>query len=270
MNKKMIIIVLSVLIGISALAAGAYWFLTGSNDQLAEDEAPTKRRIEEPENVIPVSQRPVISVRPEADGRHVIISIEAVKKPATEAEYILEYQTGTLVQAQQGLISIPSAPVTERILMGSCSAGGACTYHEDIQGGPLRTRFDGGGGEAYALQSDWRYFDNADQESAFSSRDVLFQIESDDLASQRYLIIFNGSGYPAGLEEYGEVVSDPYHLNVSGTLSGEGTLTMRAREEGNLKIMGWDGSDWAEFEGEVDGRMITAEVPLLPFYIVVR
>lgn len=269
MNKKMSLIIGSIIIGIAVLAGGAYWLLAGSTDTTIEDAGPEKRRIQEPENVIPVSERPVISVRPEADGRHVVISIDEVKKDATEAEYILEYQTGTLVQAQQGLINIPNTPVSERILLGSCSAGGACTYHEDVQGGPLRTRFDGGA-EAYALSSDWRYFDNADRETAFSSRDVLFQVESDDLATQRYLIIFNGSGYPAGLEEFGEIVSDPYHLSVSGTLSGEGMLAMRAREEGDLKIMGWDGSEWMEFEGEIDGRGVTAEVELLPLYIVVK
>lgn len=267
-KQKLLLIIGVVVLLLGAIGGGAYWFLAGSSEAI-EDEGPVKRRIVEPENVIPINERPVISITPEADGRHVIVAIESINKSAAEAEYILEYQTGTLVQAQQGLINIDSTPVSERILMGSCSAGGACTYHEDVQGGSLRTRFDGGG-EAYALKSDWRYFDNTARETAFSSRDVLFQIESEDLATQRYLIIFNGSGYPEGLEEFGEIVSDPYHLNVSGNLSGEGTLTMRAQEEGELKIMGWDGSEWIELGGEVDGRMVTAEAALLPIYVVVK
>jgi len=53
-------------------------------------------------------------------------------------------------------------------------------------------------------------------------------------------------------------------------LSGKVELTMRANEEGELKIAAWDGSKWVTYEGKVDGKMITATVDLVEVYVVVR
>lgn len=269
MKQKKIIIGSVVGVLILVLAGVSFWQYSKSQVVAEDESAPTKRRIVEPENIIPVNERPVIAVKPEADGRNVTITVSEVKKAATEAEYMLEYQTGTLVQAQQGLINLDTIPVNEKILLGSCSAGGACTYHTEVRGGSLRTRF-ADGNEAYALKSDWKYIENKDGESAFSSRDAFFQIDSPDLADQPYLIIFNGSGYPTGLESFGVPVSDPYHLAVSGRLEGEGTITLRAREEGSTKLLGWDGSEWIELEATAEGKSLTAEGPLLPLYIAVQ
>lgn len=264
MNKKMIVIGAAVLIVLGLLGTGLY-YVFGNQPAPQEEETKNKKRVVEPENVIPVAERPVIYLVPKADGHNIDIVIDSVKKAATDAEYTLEYQTGTLVQAQENIISLTSLPATETVFLGTCSAGGKCTYHEDIPGGSLRTRF--AGAETYVLKSDWKYIDNEAKENAFSSKDAFFQITSDDLANQRYLIIFNGPGYPEGLE--GTVASDPYTVQGSSKLSGTGELTLRATQEGNLVIMGWDGTTWKEFSGTVDGKSITAEVDLLPLYIVV-
>jgi len=268
-NKKMLYLGIGALLIVVAVAGGIVWFFSSNSKATDDDTGPQKRRIVEPENVIPVSERPVLSIKPEADGRNVTITVSEVKKAATETEYLLEYQTGTLVQAQQGMIQLASLPVSEKILLGSCSAGGACTYHTDIKGGSLKTRF-AGDSEAYALKSDWKYIENTDKDSSFSSRDAFFQIEAEELATARYLIIFNGSGYPEGLTEFGEPVSDPYQLETSTAVSGEATLTLRAKEEGELKVLSWDGKTWTEHEGSVEGKMITATVPLAQLYIAVK
>ena len=196
---------------------------------------------------------------------HIEFAIEEVKKEAERAEYTLEYQTGTLVQAEQDILMLNSLPTSKEIFLGSCSAGGACTYHEDVKGGSLLTTFLGD--EPYALKSDWKYIDNTAKETEFSSKDVMFQISSDDLASSRYLIIFNNSGFPA--DAPGTVVSNPYSLSSSSTLSGTAELSIRAQQEGSLTIAGWDGDAWQTFETTTDGKMATAEVELLPLYVVV-
>lgn len=264
MNKKMLGIGAAVLIVLVLLGGGLY-YVFGSKPTVAEDTSKNKKRVSEPENILPVAERPVIYLAPQADGRNIDIIIQEVKKAATDAEYTLEYQTGTLVQAQENVISLASLPITETVFLGTCSAGGKCSYHEDIPGGSLRTRF--AGDQSYVLKSDWKYIDNKAEESAFSSKDAFFQIESTDLADQRYLIIFNGPGYPAGLE--GTPASDPYVLQGSNSLSGKANLTLRASQEGALSIMGWDGEEWKEFTGTVDGKSVTAEVDVMPLYIAV-
>jgi hypothetical protein len=264
-QKQMMIggaIVLALVAGGGALA---YAKMSGKNTQTAEQK-PTKKKIADPVNVLAADQRPYLQIVPVADGRNLELIVKSIKKPAAEAEYELEYQAGSLLQGAFGAIQLSSMPAQAKILLGSCSAGGACTYHTDIKGGTLLTRFRGD--ESYALKSDWRYFDNQAKDSQISSKDAKFQLASPELKTQRYMIVFNTAGYPEGLT--GTPVSDPYSLAVSSTLKGSGDLSIRANEEGTLSIMGWDGKAWKAFETKVDGKTATAKVDLMELYIVVK
>lgn len=260
----MIGVAIALLILISGGAFAAYRFTKGSSAS-APVETPAKKRIVEPVNVIPVEERPVVYVVPEADGRNLTLRVETVKKAATTAEYELEYQSGELLQGVNGSLELASLPAKTTQLMGSCSAGGKCSYHENVAGGSLLLRFIGA--ENYSLKQDWKYIDNKAKETAMSSKDAKFQIESPELAKARFVVIYHSPGYPD--EAPGKVVSDPYTLQASSALKGKATLTMRAMEEGNLVIAGYDGTTWKEFKGSVDGKMVTTEVELLPLYVVV-
>lgn len=264
MKKKLPLILLVI-----ALVAGGVFAYTrfGPNSDKNASDKTQKRRISLPTNLIPLEERPYLKILPLADGRNVVIVVERVVKAATEVEYELEYQAGSLLQGAFGAMDLGTLPVEAKILFGSCSAGGACTYHEDVKGGSLVTTFIGGG-EDYALKSSWKYIDNQAGETAFSSKDAKFQLESSDLKRQRFLIIFNNAGYPAGLK--GNPISDPYSLSTSSAMSGSADLIMRANEEGELTIMGWDGKSWQEFKTTSDGKMATAKVELMELYIVVK
>jgi hypothetical protein len=264
MQKKYLIVAALVVLVIGSIIFAAIRWLGKSNTP-AED-GPVKKKIVQSVNIIPVAERPYIFLEPQADGRNIRLVAVELKKSAEVMEYELEYQAGSLLQGAFGALELNSFPANQKILFGSCSAGGACTYHEDVKGGTLLTRYDGP--DPYALKSDWKYIDNRTRETEISSKDALFQLSSPELAKHRYLVIFNAPGYPTGLE--GTPVSDPYSLQSSSRLTGSLELTMRAREEGELVIMGWDGSKWHEFTGEVDGRMITAEVEMMELYIVVQ
>lgn len=267
-SRKKLLIITAVVIGaLLLLTAGIIWFVKFGNGSAATapTPAPAKKRVVEPTNIIEVSQRPVVYLVPAADGRNLTLQIDSIKKSATSAEYELEYQAGELLQGVNGAIDLASLPAKTTQLMGSCSAGGKCSYHENVKGGSLLLRFLGE--ENYALKQDWKYIDNKAKETAFSSKDAKFQLESPDLKTVRYLIIYSSPGYPENPP--GTVVSDIYTLQTSSPLTGKGKLTLRAAEEGNLTIAGFDGAQWVEFAGTVDGKMVTAEVELLPLYVVV-
>lgn len=264
MPKKLIPIIGVVLVLLVAGGVFAFTQLRGEKGT-NQPEQTQKKRIAEPVNVIPIDQRPYLSINP-VDARNVSLAVISIKKPATMVEYELEYQAGTLLQGAFGELELGTLPAKKTIMFGSCSAGGACTYHEDVQGGSLLTRFSGT--ENYALKSDWRYFDNQAKETAIGSKDAKFQLESARLATHRYLIVFNNAGYPEGLE--GTPISDPYSLSSSVPLTGTGTLTIRANEEAGSKIMGWDGKAWKAFETTVAGKEMTAEVDLMELYIAVK
>lgn len=261
-SKKNLIILISVVL---VLTGGLFFWLRSRRQGEPEVQEGDRQqnRITEPVNVIPVSQRPYMLISPRANGRYIDIIVKSLVKPAQEMEYELEYQSGSLLQGSFGSVEIDDLPVEHEILLGSCSAGGSCTYHEDIKGGTLLMRFSGE--ENYVLKSDWRYIDNSTGEASIGSRDAKFQLESEDLAAVRYLIVFNSPGAPEGLEA--ELKSDIYAVAGSSNTEGTGDLTIRANEEAeNLTIYGYNGQEWQEFETEVEGKMARAEVELVEAY----
>jgi hypothetical protein len=209
-----------------------------------------------------------MQIKPVSGGRHIIIAVNNLKKPADQLEYELEYQSGEQIKGAFDQIDLSQVPVEHEKMLGTCSAGGACTYHEDVKGGSLLGRFSSAE-DKYVLKSDWRYLDNTNGETKISSRDAKFKLNSESLADQRYLIVYNSPGYPQGLDK--EPISDFYALSAPNELSGAGELTIRADEEAeNAVIAGYDGQDWVEFESEIDGKEVTAEVELMSLYLVTK
>ncbi|NCN06412.1 MAG: hypothetical protein GW946_01035 [Candidatus Pacebacteria bacterium] len=256
---------LALIIGliIVAIAGTLFWRLRPK----AEPEAVVaeKKRIVQPANIIPQEDRPYIAISPESDGKNITIAIDSIKKAATTVEYELEYQAGTLLQGAFGAIQLDTLPAREKILLGSCSAGGACTYHQDVRGGSLTTTF--AGQEDYSLKTEWKYFENKAKESSFSSRDGKFQIEAKSLAQARYLIISQASGIPKGYD--GKIISEPYSLQASSNLTGEGELSIRTNSEETASILGWNGTAWETYPTNQDGKTATATVPMVQLYVVI-
>lgn len=220
-----------------------------SKEETPVVEEPVKKKVAEPLNVIPVAERPVLYIVPRADGRNIELVLDQLNKPATEVEYEIEYQAGSLLQGVFGNLELPSFPSQKTLLMGSCSAGGACTYHTDVKGGTILTRFSGGESN-YALKQDWRYIDNTDKAETLASRDAKLAVTSDGLKSTRYVIITNSPGHPADLP--GELISDVYVLRSSTPIRGDLTVSIRANEEGGGKIVAWNGSKWLTLDTTPD------------------
>jgi hypothetical protein len=225
-----------------------------------------KKKITEAVNVIPVADRPYLQILPDASDKHIYIVANAIKKTATNMEYEIEYQTGSQLEGAFGTIELGSLPAKKDILLGSCSAGGACRYHTEVKGGTMLARMTGN--ENYAVKSDWKYIENPKKETSISSTDAFFQLESPELAKQPIMIIYNTPGFPGNP---GTVISDVYSLTAVNPLSGKGKLTMRAKEDAaGAKIMGWEGKSWKEFSSKVDGKNVTADVELMEAYVVAK
>jgi hypothetical protein len=261
-KQQLIAIVIAVL-----LLGGGSWWAFGRSSQ-AEPEAPqaTKKRIQSPVNVIDVAERPYLRLDPSSDGRYVTINVLEVKKAATQLDYEMEYQTGSMLQGFQGLLTLDKLPKSDRKLFGSQSAGGAITYHEDIKGGSLLAQF--GGSEDYAVKSAWRFFQNTAKDSKFTSQDTKFSISNDALASVRHLIVYNSPGYPAALK--GELLSDPYVVSADQSLqaiSSNFTVSFRS-SNAEAVIMGYDGAKWQELETSAADGLLTSTGPFMEVYLL--
>jgi len=271
MKKKKLLIIGGVVFILAIIVIVALLKKGSSTEEVVTQE-PEKRRLSEPVNVIPVMERAYVSILPIIDGKHLNISINHLNKEATSVEYELEYQSGTMLQGAMGEIDLTSFPATEEIFLGSCSAGGACTYHTDISGGNLLLTF--AGTENYALKTNWRYIDNSTRSTEVASWDAKFQLESQSLASIRYMIVFNSPGIPEGYEELTddfELVSDIYSFSTSSTVQGEGEVSIRLIEDvDSAKIVGYNGSEWVKFDTTIEDKVAKAKVELMELYTVIR
>lgn len=234
---------------------------------------PVKERpkIQETVNNVPVDKRPytVLSFSDSGKfpvGRELKLEISDGKKSEL-IEYELEYQAGTLVQAGVGSINPKGEklPLTRNILLGSCSAGGACSYNEDVKGGTLVLRFKGG--DTGNLKGEWNFYEPRNN-GKLGSRDAKFQLEASGLKNS-YALIAQTLGLPPKVS--GEVIAGPYHLEAAADKTGEMQLSMRLNEESPSAVLWmWNGRELQKIPAEISGKTLTSKVSSSGTYLVIK
>lgn len=248
------------------LGAGlAYFNLKAAPE--SEAEKPTTVKPVEKTNLIPVEERPYVSIVPNQNGRNLAITLHDVKKPADEAEVEMEYQTGDLLQGAMLPIDLADLPTSVDMLLGSCSAGGKCSYHENVTGGSILLRFLGD--EKYVLKNEWAFIENKSKQTTFVSRDAKFHLEGAGLARVPFGVILVSPGLPENVER--RTLSAPYAVGLDGQVTGSVTVAIRLSEEvPTATILGWNGQKWVELEATVTDKVATAEGPLYDAYLAVE
>lgn len=228
-------------------------------------------KIQETVNTVPVEKRPYSVLSFSDSGRFPVgreLKLEITDgKNATSIEYELEYQAGTLVQAGVGSINPKGEklPLTRNILLGSCSAGGACSYNEDVKGGTLILRFKGS--EIGNLKGEWNFY-GPRNDGKLASRDAKFQLEAPGLKNS-YVLISQTLGLPPKIS--GEVIAGPYHLEATSDKAGEMQLTMRLNEESSSAVLWmWNGKELQEIPAEISGKTLSAKVNSSGTYLVIK
>jgi len=267
--KKPLIIGVGFILVLAGLGFGGWKFFNRTQPVPPAPVAPVKKKITEPVNVIEVAARPYMLLSPDAGGHYLTINVLDLKKDATSMDFEIEYQSGSLLQGFYGNLAVDKLPAKDTKLFGSKSAGGSITYHEDIRGGNILSRFSGGA-ETYALKSEWKMISTKEAQGVYTSKDAKFELDTSDLKEHQYIIIFNSPGYPAGLS--GKVISEIYSLGAAAPMSGKAQIKIRAKEEGKAVIMSYDGQAWHEYPAQADSsdaKLFGAEVELAQLYVVV-
>ncbi len=235
-----------------------------------------KKKITEPLNVIEVSKRPYILLKPTSDNHNIIITIEEVKIPSNIMDFELIYQSGDVVQGFFDSISFDKTPAQKKFLLGSCSSGGKCTYHTNISTGTLTARFSGK--ETYALKQNFSYFDsdrlnNLKDKKIFSTKDMKFEIGSEDLAGNIPFIIYESPGYPKLPKQIKDdsIVSGIYTIGTVNPLQGKAKVYIKVNNNpSDVKIVGYDGSNWHYFDAKLENGVASADVDLMQTYFVIK
>ena len=255
----------------SLLVAGCWllvaFFLSGCLKKKVEKPA-ERPKVQETVNTAPLAERTYATLAFAAESRHPVgrelTLTVAEAKGASKIEYELEYQAGTLVQAGLGSITPADeeAPYKRDILLGSCSAGGACSYHQDVLGGTLLLRFkDSAVGN---LKGEWNFYEPGN-DGNFSSRDGKFQLEAAKLKNA-FVVISQTLGLPKSVD--GEVVAGPYYFETTATLMGEMPATIRLAKEGNATLWHWDGKTYREIPSSATEKTLTAKLKETGTYLV--
>lgn len=266
MKSKFTVIVLLVIASI--VLSGCSLF--GKKDN--QDPVKGKPVLEEI-NKIPIKDRPFISITPRSDGREVTLVVNQLEG-SKSVEYELEYQAGTLLQGAFGNIdfSQDDPPVSRKILLGSCSAGGKCSYHQDVNGGTILLRFKNS--KTTSLKGEWNFQVMKEQKGKFTSRDAkfTFEVPANSLSPQTIVIIAQTMGLPGPVD--GEVIGGPYQVKPAKGVSLRAkdiSLTMRTSEDAvNAKLLGWSEDGWVEYEAKPSGKMLEALVSGVTTFVAVR
>lgn len=232
----------------------------------AEKSRPT---INEPVNTVPLTERVYATLSIKRDGnrplgKELLLTI-AEAKGASSLEYDVEVQAGTTIQGGGGEIDLKKekAPFTKDIFLGTCSAGGACSYYKDVKGGTFVVRFKGS--SVGTLKGEWSYAEPGN-DGKFSSRDAKFQINAPKLKSS-FVLISQALGLPKPAA--GEVIAGPYHLDATAAVTGDMELSMRLIEETETATLWrWDGKTYQKISGAVSGKTLTAMIDEVGTYLV--
>lgn len=258
------------LVGIIVLVVvglvGFMWMRSRGNKPTEQVQQPKK--VQAPVNLIAIEDRPYVEIIPLADRNKLQMVIHERKKAAETVEVVLEYDRNKgVMDAVLKEFPLTSDLQKEEIFLGSKSAGGHITYHEDVIGGTYTLNFED---EDYALKESWRYSDAEKSYTEFSTSDGFFQVKLDKPYQTSKIVVMKSPGYPGELD--GDVIAGPYLFRGVGSLpEANVNLTFRASEESSTaKLLGWDGVEWQEIEAEVSGRSITANTTTYQSFVVLK
>lgn len=231
---------------------------------------PRARRADVNVNTEPLENRPFVTLSPRNDGHAVELTLLEIKKKATDVEYDIEYNSGSLLQGAFGDVDLSqgSVPYAREILLGSCSTGGKCTYNTNVTGGTVTLRF---GNPDFTFKNEWSFADVNKTDKVYTSRDGKFTLDTTGAkTSATQVVVYQDPGYPGSAP--GTIVAGPYTVGVNGAgISGKVMVSMRLpSNEGKYSIEAYDGKKWSELPTTTANQTASTVGPLQVLYIVIQ
>ncbi len=253
MNKKTITI--GVVIAL-VLVLGIFLLIRKSTKNTVVEE---EVKIDLPINVLPISERPFITLSPDDTGRSLDIAVSSAPTSGL-MEYEMIYNASGKQEGALGSISLGSAtqPIVKSILLGSKSGGGKVTYHEGVTGGSITVTY-----ADTRLKESWNYLHFDPTDPTFSATDGRFSVALTKTALKidGVIITMKNFGYEkAGLPEGVKVVSGPYSYFTQTEIKGTAQVTIKlpAGEHVNPTMYEWTGTTWKKLAGKLATDAITA------------
>ena len=133
MNKNNTKLIIGV--GVALLVITIFVILLFFRQQSGVTADATKSTLPQNQELKKVENSVSVSVQQGADGRRVNFSVTNIPDKYTTIEYEFSYMTGSgrLQGGNSSPTGIKDRAYTKEILLGTCSAGGACTYDTGVK-----------------------------------------------------------------------------------------------------------------------------------------
>lgn len=266
-QRKKLIFLVSI---IALLVLGAFYFINRQRSSLADQSTPLEpTSVPLPVNLLPVAKRPFVTLEPLPGRNELQLTIHNLPEPADSVEVTLEYDRNKgVLDAVLKQFPLTNLPLIETLFLGSKSAGGATTYHDDVIGGSMTLKFKGS--NPYTLKVPWRYSDTQKSYAQLSTTDAFFQVDLEKPITQTKVIVMQSPGAPEALP--GELIAGPYLIRTVGPLPvTTATVALRLPSESpSATLYGWDETNWLKLEATIEGKTVKYSGPLYSVYAVTQ
>ena len=195
-------------------------------------------------NKLEYSRRPLFLLTQHSTGKLITLYLDQADE-VESATVDLEYLSGDLLKGARSTISSPgSEAFSQAFLLGSCSAGGKCSFDKELVSGSTKIRIALKNEKTQHILKGSFVFIDSDEVTTVDGR--FTYTPSSSLGNQ---LLIDTLGLPAGLD------SDPYlyPLAITSTSSKiSGDMVVRAKNI--TSVMVYDGEEYqsVDFESEDD------------------
>lgn len=245
MNIKKFIPIIIAAVLIIAIIIIAIVALNKKKQQSQQQQAPESRLLI---NELELEKRPFIAMIPHSSGRLLSLYIDHIPADAKTSSLDIEYLAGNLLKGGRVSLDLPvQTPYIQAFLLGSCSAGGKCSFDTDLTAGTLKHRLEFEG-ETHILKSNYVFING--QEVSTSDAKASFAPAN---TKQTNLIMIDSQGIPQALPQ--EAASAPFIITSVTDDAIVGTLTFRAKDATAAFI--YDGQEYQDLpiESNSDGMV---------------
>lgn len=222
----------------------------GKKSAPTEPQNNTQQRII---NQLPIDQRPFVALFPHPSGKLVTLYID---KPGDikDAKLEIEYLSGNSLKGGRASLDFPtSLPYTRSFLLGTCSAGGSCSFDTDLSTGTVKTSFKLGK-DLHVLKDTFVFINGPSQTS-----DLRAKFEPSKALIGRQILSFT-HGYP---NQTNLQVTQPGLILTSGNSNKiQGELSLKAPQASQLYY--FDGQKYQELPTQKQDQYLTTRLNHAP------
>lgn len=214
---------LPVLALIFVVIVGGVIFLLQKNNTPSPTQSPVE--VEETAPELPFDQRPYVSLTPRSDGHWLKLTIAGVNKVpnAASVDYMLSYDVPDHPsQGVPGTVKLTGITTIDRDLLLGSESSGKFRYDEGVSKGQITLKFRNSSKKLIGMLST--EFHLLSKTEVLNSIDNQFSYKLSKKPTKGYFVVLNTFGLIEGVK--GELVSGPYGVFSSETLSNPGVVTL--------------------------------------------